>query len=292
MVPRRRRSSPARLPTHPTATTSATGTSPTVGATTLPCSAWGPGGNDFPRDQANASLTFFRGKHELKAGIDVQDVTFSTIVSIDTEYRGRGYGRSIPGGYESPVNKRVFDCPSPCETAFTSDLGALYLQDRITVGDRLTVSLGLRQDTQDIYNNLGQSVMDFQKVAPRLSAVYDVNADGRMLVKASAGRYFDYIGLGVVFTEFTAGANGENAYTQYGWNPETQLYDVFQRRVEARDPPGLLRRALLQGRDLDGLRLAVVEQLGLQVARDLVGDGEHVPQHACSSTSRARSFAT
>ena len=201
-----------------------------------PVNRLGAGGNDFPRDQANASLTFFRGKHEFKAGIDVQDVTFATITSIGSEYRGRGYGRSLPGGYESPVNKRVFDCPVPCNTAFTSGIGAAYVQDRITVGDHLTVSLGLRQDTQDIKNNLGQEVMDYQKVAPRLSAVYDLNADGRMLLRASAGRYYDYIGLGVVFTEFTAGANGENAYTQYGWNSETELYDVFQRRVEPRDP--------------------------------------------------------
>ncbi len=201
-----------------------------------PVNRLGAGGNDFPRDQANASLTFFRGNHEFKAGIDVQDVTFATITSIGTEYRGRGYGRSLPGGYESPVNKRVFDCPVPCNTAFTSDIGAAYVQDRITVGDHLTVNLGLRQDTQDINNNIGQKVMDYQKVAPRLSAVYDINSDGRMLVKASAGRYYDYIGLGVVFTEFTAGANGENAYTQYGWNPETALYDIFQRRVEPRDP--------------------------------------------------------
>lgn len=201
-----------------------------------PVQRLGAGGNDFPRDQANASLTFFRGKHEFKAGIDVQDVTFATITSIGTEYRGRGYSRSLPGGYATPVNKRVFDCPVPCNTTFTSGIGAAYVQDRITVGDHLTVSLGLRQDTQDINNNLDQEVMDYQKVAPRLSAVYDLNADGRMLVKASAGRYYDYIGLGVVFTEFTAGANGENAYTQYGWNPETGLYDVFQRRVEPRDP--------------------------------------------------------
>ena len=201
-----------------------------------PVNRLGAGGNDFPRDQANASLTLFRGDHEFKTGIDVQDVTFATITSIGTEYRGRGYGRSLPGGYSAPVNKRVFDCPVPCNTAFTSSLGAAYVQDRITVGDHLTVSLGLRQDTQDIKNNIGQEVMEFQKVAPRLSAVYDINADGRMLVRASAGRYYDYIGLGVVFTEFTAGANGENAYTQYGWNPETELYDVSQRRVAPRDP--------------------------------------------------------
>ena len=196
----------------------------------------GAGGNDFPRDQANASVTYFKGNHELKAGFDVQDVTFATITSIGTEYRGRGYGRSIPGGYESPSNKRVFDCPTPCITAYTTFLTAAYVQDRITVGDKFTFHLGLRQDTQDIDNNLGEQVMSYDKVVPRLSAVYDINADGKMLVRFSAGRYYDYIGLGVVFTEFTSGANGENVYNQFAWNPATELYDLFQRRVEARDP--------------------------------------------------------
>ena len=201
-----------------------------------PVNRLGAGGNDFPRDQANASVTYFRGNHELKAGFDVQDVTFSTITSIGTEYRGRGYGRSIPGGYVSPVNKRVYDCAVPCGTTFTTFLTSTYVQDRITVGDKFTVHLGLRQDSQDIDNNVGQQVLSYDEIAPRVSAVYDINADGKMLVRASAGRYRDYIGLGLVFTEFTSGANGENVYDQFGYNPATERYDIFQRRVEARDP--------------------------------------------------------
>ena len=201
-----------------------------------PVQRLGSGGNDFPRDQANGSVTYFKGNHELKGGIDVQDITFATSTNIGQEYRGRGYGRSLPGGYETPSNKRVFDCPTPCITAYTTFLTAAYVQDRITVGDKFTVHLGLRQDTQDIDNNVGEQVMSYDKVVPRLSAVYDINADGKMLVRASAGRYYDYIGLGVVFTEFTSGANGENVYTQYSWNPATELYDIFQRRVEAREP--------------------------------------------------------
>ena len=196
----------------------------------------GSGGNDFPRDQANGSVTYFKGNHEFKGGLDAQDVTFAVSTTIGQEYFGSGYGRSLPGGFESPSDKRVYDCPTPCITAYTTFLTAAYVQDRITVGDKLTFHLGLRQDTQDIDNNLGQQVMSYDKVVPRLSAVYDINADGKMLVRASAGRYRDYIGLGLVFTEFTSGANGENVYDQFGYNPATERYDIFQRRVEARDP--------------------------------------------------------
>ena len=196
----------------------------------------GSGGNDFPRDQANGSVTYFKGNHELKGGFDVQDVYYGVSVGIGTAYRGRGYGRSLPGGYETPSNKRVYDCPVPCITEYNTFLTAAYVQDRITVGDKLTFHLGLRQDTQDIDNNLGQQVLSYDKVVPRLSAVYDINADGKMLVRASAGRYYDFIGLGVVFTEFTSGANGRNVYDQFRYNPATELYDIFQRRIEARDP--------------------------------------------------------
>ena len=202
-----------------------------------PVNTLGSGGNDFPRDQASASVTYFKGNHEFKGGFDVQDVTYATIVNVGTNHFGTGFSRQLPGGYAtSPSHKRVYDCPVPCNTAYTTFVTAAFVQDRITVGDKLTLHLGLRQDNQDIDNDLGEQVMSYDKVVPRLSAVYDINADGKMLVRASAGRYYDYIGLGIVQSELAAGANGFNVYNQFGWNPATQRYDIFQRRVEARDP--------------------------------------------------------
>jgi len=190
----------------------------------------GEGFNDFPRDQANGSVTLFKGNHEIKVGIDIQDITFTNLSGIITEYRGRGYCPTCPGGYESPVNKRVFD-PSDAVT-MDSLMSAAYAQDRLEVGDHWTFSFGLRYDEQQINDDLGSQVNDYSEVAPRFSVVYDLKGDGKMLVRGTAGRYYHNIGLGIVLQEFTRQNNGENTYDQFQFNTATGLYDRFQRRVE------------------------------------------------------------
>ena len=190
----------------------------------------GSGFNDLPRDQANGSVTLFEGNHEIKVGVDIQDITFNNLTDIGTEYRGRGFCRECPSGYDRPANKRVYDPSDPI--SMNSLMSAAYAQDRIEVGDHLTFHLGVRYDEQWIENDVMERVNDYGEWAPRASVVYDINADGKMLVRGSAGRYFRNIGLTVVFQEFTRGNNGANIYNQFLWNPATELYDRFQRRIE------------------------------------------------------------
>ncbi len=190
----------------------------------------GAGFNDYPRDQANVSVTLFKGNHELKGGVDFQDVTFENLTSIGTEYRGRGFCRECTGGFLTPSTKRVFELGPPI--SMNTLMSAAYVQDRFEVGDKLTFSVGLRYDEQSIDNDRNERVNEYSVWAPRATVVYDINADGTLLVRGSLGRYYHNIGLGVVFTEFTRGNNGENIYDQFLFNRATGSYDRFQRRVE------------------------------------------------------------
>jgi len=188
------------------------------------------GFNDFPRDQANVSLTSFRGRHEWKFGVDAQAIEFANLTSIITEFRGRNYDPNLPGGYVTPVNKRVFD-PSDVIRE-TSDFLAVFAQDRFEVGDNWVWTLGIRGDQQTIDNDIGERVNEYTEWVPRVSGVYDVKADGSILLRGTLGRYYHAIGMGIVLQEFSRQNNGENIYEQFGWNPATQRYDRFQRRVE------------------------------------------------------------
>ncbi|MDE2850228.1 MAG: TonB-dependent receptor [Acidobacteriota bacterium] len=188
------------------------------------------GFNDFPRDQANVSLTSFRGRHEWKFGVDAQAIEFANLTSIITEFRGRNFDPNLPGGYVTPVNKRVFD-PSDVIRE-TSDFLAVFAQDRFEVGDNWVWTLGIRGDQQTIDNDVGERVNEYTEWVPRISGVYDVKADGSILLRGTLGRYYHAIGMGIVLQEFSRQNNGENIYEQFAWNRETLRYDRFQRRVE------------------------------------------------------------
>jgi hypothetical protein len=186
---------------------------------------------DFPRDQANAVVTWFAGStHELKAGLDYQDVAFRSFNHPPDRYAGRGYNPNLPGGFAQPQTKQVF-LPLESAAETTSEILALFAQDRITVGDHLTLNLGLRLDDQQHRNDIGEVAEESTDLAPRLAAVYDVGADGRLLIKATAGRAYQVIALNIVFQEFARKPTGDNAWDEYSWNAATQRYDRFLRRA-------------------------------------------------------------
>ena len=186
----------------------------------------GTGFNEFPRDQANAALTRFLGHHELRLGLDYQDVAFNSLGTIGQEYRGRGFDVARPGGFATPSDKRIYAPSSEIENG--GETVSAFAQDRIELGDRWTVTYGLRLDDQLVENEIGEDVASYTKVAPRLSAVYDVHGDGRILARATAGRYYSSISLALART-FARLSSGSNEYDEFAWNAVTQRYDRFLR---------------------------------------------------------------
>ncbi|MEA2463577.1 MAG: hypothetical protein QOJ98_1324, partial [Acidobacteriota bacterium] len=66
---------------------------------------------------------------------------------------------------------------------------ALFLNDRITFGDHLTASLGVRYDKTYATNTDGTTVADDSRISPRVGLVYDLFGNGRDRVNASFSRY-------------------------------------------------------------------------------------------------------
>jgi hypothetical protein len=67
---------------------------------------------------------------------------------------------------------------------------------------------------------------------PRLAATYDFGGDGKMLLKATAGRYYQVTGQDIINEEYATKPNGTNQFTQYRWNPATLQYNgAIQRTV-------------------------------------------------------------
>jgi hypothetical protein len=140
------------------------------------------------------------GFHTLKGGYGYQ----RTVNDINSFYPG-GYvnvfwnsaftfagqtGRGVYGYYE--VNDRRI------ANKAGNNIHSLYVQDQWTVGDRLTLNLGLRTEHENVPTFRPEYlenafVFDFsEKIAPRLGAAYDVFGDGRVKLFGSWGLYYDW----------------------------------------------------------------------------------------------------
>jgi hypothetical protein len=79
-----------------------------------------------------------------------------------------------------------------------SDIHALYVQDQWTVGNRLTLNLGVRTENEKVptfrpdYQKYAFQFGWADKLAPRLGAAFDVLANGRLKAFGSWGRYYDW----------------------------------------------------------------------------------------------------
>ena len=80
-----------------------------------------------------------------------------------------------------------------------ANMPSLYVQDTWTVGNRLTLNLGVRTERETVPSfrtDVKDKAFEFgfgKKIAPRLGATLDVFGNGRMKAYGSWGRYFDWV---------------------------------------------------------------------------------------------------
>jgi len=108
------------------------------------------------------------------------------------QFNGQTYngGRGIYGYYE--VNDRQI------ANKAGNNIQSLYVQDQWTVGNRLTLNLGLRTEDEKVPTfrpDYLENAFHFtfaDKLAPRLGAAYDLRGDGRVKIFGSWGLYYDW----------------------------------------------------------------------------------------------------
>jgi len=91
-----------------------------------------------------------------------------------------------------------------------SNIHALFVQDQWTVGNRLTLDLGVRTENEKVptfrpdYQKYAFEFGWSDKLAPRLGAAYDVLGNGKMKAFGSWGRYYDWTKYDMVRGSFGA----------------------------------------------------------------------------------------
>jgi hypothetical protein len=215
--------------------------------------------------QFRDDFTWTRGRHELKAGVSfiyepTLDITFSTgqqpnfvhltdsrtspISSIT--YNGSIGGDGGLSGATIPNNQYAF-----------------YIQDGWRVNDKLNLDLGIRYDlvTGFAFDQEGNVIFrelqaagragllgafpgledfgqepaeDKNNFAPRAGFTYDWNADGRLVLRGGAGRYYDfaYTNANILFAVIGAQSSFGQIYSVTNSsgirNPDGSFYQVGQ----------------------------------------------------------------
>ncbi|MBK8594063.1 MAG: TonB-dependent receptor [Holophagales bacterium] len=195
------------------------------------------------RDQVGASSTYYLsggiGTHEFKAGLDYEKtsavgVNFTTGTPSDPTFCPTGLtcGATINfNGFDTAGNRR------PTTQSVVERLGELertgnglagYIQDRWRPTARLTFNIGLRYDQNEYFNNLGNKVLDYNKFQPRLAGAWDLFGNGKNIVRASYGTFYEDAGLTLarLFYEGSASAISRT----YTWNTAQQKW-LFTRQT-------------------------------------------------------------
>lgn len=189
----------------------------------------GFGRNDYPRDQANARMTWFANEnHEALFGADWQSVGWVQNLQRNNTYVGNQFDVSSPSGFDvcsiialgyrlcyledySPADMQG----EPILDGTRSSNVAFFARDRFSAGDHWTFNLGLRYEDQVHKNDVRRTVIDSTDVSPRLFAAYDFGGDGRTLLSLNLGRSYQHLPQDLVNNHLLEGWNGTNAWDRF-----------------------------------------------------------------------------
>ncbi len=166
--------------------------------------AWGqnnflPNSLDEDRIQIIDNFTYYLGAHTLKAGINIENVSFTNVFY---RYHAGAYSYSEWDDFfvDEPYSYTQSFSDYEGKIDFDVDYYALYLQDEWRVNSGLTLTYGLRYDLQKnptpevcnpAYPDTCQIPDDSNNIAPRIGFAWDVAGDGKSVLRGGIGMYYD-----------------------------------------------------------------------------------------------------
>lgn len=165
---------------------------------------------DRKRNQVNASIShfaddFIKGDHEFKFGMELERSTLRSRWGYPT---GAWYYDNYYIGYGddpgTPEYEYAYQYGTLVYYNYSYDLngtierGTAFAQDSWKVTPRLTINAGLRAEFNHGKVPGEGEIFDNNALAPRLGFAFDATGDGKTVVKAHYGRYYEKF----VATEF------------------------------------------------------------------------------------------
>jgi hypothetical protein len=154
----------------------------------------------YDRYSAASTLTYllqFLGHHILKAGVSVefttgsQDVVSSTLTEdASGAFLSQAAGFGVLNGPDNPIYA------NPLHIKTKSVIAGGFVQDSWSIMDLVTANVGLRYDSQQLFNGLGQTAMSMpDQWSPRLGVIYDPTQSGHAKIYANYARYYENVPL-------------------------------------------------------------------------------------------------
>ena len=134
------------------------------------------------------AVTLLRGRHSLKIGVDA--IYQRIVISQPGNQFGSYTFSSLANLQASRYTTFTQDFGNPVQGQVSVSTGA-YLQDEWRVRPSFTLNLGVRYDVQSMPTRL--AAIDTNNVAPRVGFVWSPHRDGRTVVRASYGMFYNRI---------------------------------------------------------------------------------------------------
>ncbi len=182
---------------------------------------------EFSRDQYNVDLSWFvgnlAGSHEFKGGYEYEDIgvkndnwnggagqriyRYNCVQSATRDCQGNAYYfnhriyLNSAGLDATELTPADIQAPLTVDTKATND--AWFVQDTWQVTSNLSLALGVRFSTQQLYNADGEVSADINdNVEPRLGFVWDPTGNGKSKLFGHWGKFYETIPMDIVIRSF------------------------------------------------------------------------------------------
>jgi hypothetical protein len=183
--------------------------------------------NADTRKASRFDLEWHLGDHSLRGGLDNETILTVNEVKLSGGIGWRYIdvvpgailqnGAAVPDGLTQAVRTRVRIEGG----SFKSQNTAQYIEDNWQINDRLLAYIGVRNETFDNRNALGQSFIKAdQQIAPRLGLSWDVNGDSSAKLYGTLGRYHLPIPTNI---NYRVAGSLTDRYNWYALNPNTTI---------------------------------------------------------------------
>jgi len=132
--------------------------------------------------EIGAGFIYYRNSKELSRRFTGRDFDL---------WEGNGFDNGVSVNWEAPGMPLVLWEYGPGESNNATRGFGFYLKDNVVIG-RFSLMLGLRAETQTVFNDLGEKIWSWSLgdfFTPRASLAFDLLGDGKSVLKFSCGQF-------------------------------------------------------------------------------------------------------